>query len=49
MKAKQKCVSFISVGAYLRYQESSAAVPLRASPNMNGIWPMAMIGKRPGW
>ena len=23
-------------------------MPLRASPKVNGIWPMAMIGKRPG-
>ena len=49
MKAKQKCVSFISVAAYLRYQASSAAVPLRPSEKVKGIWPTAITGKRPGW
>ena len=49
MKAKQKCVSFISVAACLRYQASSAAVPFLASAKVKGIWPTAITGKRPGW
>ena len=49
MKAKQKCVSFISVAACLRYHWSSAAVPLSASAKVKGSWPTAITGKRPGW
>ena len=48
MKAKQKCTSFISAAAYLRYHVSSAAVPLRASEKVKGISPAEMTGKRPG-
>ena len=48
MKAKQSFVSFISVGAYLWYHSFSASVPFLPSPNTNGNWPAAAIGKRPG-
>src|SRR6516165_12150206 len=48
MNEKQYFTSFISVGAYLRYQVSTARMPPWTSPIRNGISPAAIMGKRPG-
>src|SRR5499427_7791976 len=48
MKEKQYFTSFISFGAYLRYQASTARMPPLASPTRNGNSPAEMMGKRPG-
>src|SRR5580692_9064545 len=48
MKARQNLTSFISCGAYLRYQASSPSEPPVASDIRKGSSPAPMIGKRPG-
>src|SRR5215831_19509679 len=44
MNEKQYFTSFISVGAYLRYQVSTARMPPCTSDTRNGISPAAMMG-----
>ena len=47
-KARQKCTSFISCAAYLRYQASKAAVPASELPNTKGSSDAPTTGNRPG-
>src|SRR6476620_8223939 len=47
-KARQNFTSDISLGAYLRYQESSAALPSFLLASRHGSSPAAIHGKRPG-
>src|ERR1700751_3418276 len=48
MKEKQYFTSFISLGAYLRYQASIARMPPLASPTRNGNSPAEVMGKGQG-